>query len=242
MLVCVMCSLAARDVLKWPAPEVELVGKVALTMNMSMTELQDQLAVQHQSPSPEQARKVKQHAMYSARLLEQLGVTDPEWLEAVLNHHAKLPGRLAPRPLGQRVARLIQRADIFAARLSPRASRVPETPASAMKASYFDENREIDEAGAAVIKAVGIYSPGSFVRLATEEVAVVIKRGANTTAPRVAVMINRAGMPTGELIVRDTSQREYRILASIAHRDVKVKVNLARLLALIKPGASDRPW
>ena len=242
LLVCVMCSLAARDVLKWPAPEVELVGKVALTMNMSMTELQDQLAVQHQSPSPEQARKVEQHAMYSARLLEQLGVTDPEWLEAVLNHHAQLPGRLAPRPLGQRVARLIQRADIFAARLSPRASRVPETPASAMKASYFDENREIDEAGAAVIKAVGIYSPGSFVRLATEEVAVVIKRGANTTTPRVAVMINRAGMPTGELIVRDTSQREYRILASIAHRDVKVKVNLARLLALIKPGASDRPW
>ena len=242
MLVCVMCSLAARDVLKWPAPDVELVGKVALTMNMSMTELQDQLAVQHQPPSPEQARKVEQHAMYSVRLLEQLGVTDPEWLEAVLDHHAKLPGRLAPRPLGQRVARLIQRADIFAARLSPRASRVPDTPASAMKASYFDENREIDEAGAAVIKAVGIYSPGSFVRLATEEVAVVIKRGANTTTPRVAVMINRAGMPTGELIVRDTSQREYRILASIAHRDVKVKVNLARLLALIKPGASDRPW
>ena len=242
MLVCVMCSLAARDVLKWPASDVDLVGKVALTMNMSMTELQDQLAVQHQPPSPEQARKVEQHAMYSVRLLEQLGVTDPDWLEAVLDHHAKLPGRLASRSLGQRVARLIQRADIFAARLSPRASRAPDTPASAMKASYFDENREIDEAGAAVIKAVGIYSPGSFVRLATEEVAVVIKRGANTTTPRVAVMINRTGMPTGELIVRDTSQRDYRILASSAHRDVKGKVNLARLLALTKPGASDRPW
>jgi len=242
MMVCVMCSLAARDVLKWPAPEVDLVAKVALTMNMAMTELQDQLAVQHQPPTPEQARKIEQHAMYSVRLLEQLGVTDPDWLEAVLDHHAKVPGPLSTRPVGQRVARLIQRADIFAARLSPRASRAPDTPASAMKASYFDENREIDEAGAAVIKAVGIYSPGSFVRLATEEVAVVIKRGANTTTPRVAVMVNRAGMPTGELIVRDTSQREYRILASMAHRDVKVKVNLARLLALTKPGVSDRPW
>jgi HD-GYP domain-containing protein (c-di-GMP phosphodiesterase class II) len=240
MLVCVMCTLAARDVLKWSAPDVELVAKVALTMNTAMTELQDQLAVQHQSLTPEQARKVQQHAMYSVRLLEQLGVTDTDWLEAVLDHHARLPGRLAPRSLGQRVARLIQRADIFAARLSPRASRAPDTPASAMKASYYDENREIDEAGAAVIKAVGIYSPGSFVRLATEEVAVVIKRGANTTTPRVAVVVNRAGMPTGELIVRDTSQRDYRILASIAHRDVKVKVNLARLLALTKSGASDR--
>ena len=242
MLVCVMCTLAARDVLKWPTPEVELVGKVALTMNMSMTELQDQLAVQHQPPSPAQARKVQQHAMHSVLLLQQMGVTDPDWLEAVLDHHAKLPGPLANRRLGQRVARLIQRADIFAARLSPRVSRAPDAPASAMKASYFDENREIDEAGAAIIKAVGIYSPGSFVRLATEEVAVVIKRGANTTTPRVAVMINRAGMPTGELIVRDTSQRAYRILASISHRDVKVKVNLPRLLALTKFAASDRPW
>ena len=242
MLVCVMCSLAARDVLKWPAAEVDLVGKVALTMNISMTGLQDQLAAQHQAPSPEQARQVEQHAMYSVRLLENLGVSNPDWLEAVLDHHAKVPGPLAARSTGQRVARLIQRADVFAARLSPRVSRVPDTPASAMKASYFDENREIDEAGAAVIKAVGIYSPGSFVRLATEEVAVVIKRGANTTTPRVAVMINRAGMPTGELIVRDTSQREYRILASIAHRDVKVKLNLTRMLALTKPLASDRPW
>ena len=242
LLVCVMCTLAARDVLKWPAPEVELVGKVALTMNMSMTDLQDQLAAQSRPPSPAQVRKVEQHARDSVRLLERLGVTNPDWLEAVLDHHAKLPGPLSTRRLGQRVARLIQRADIFAARLSPRASRAPDAPASAMKASYFDENRAIDEAGAAIIKAVGIYSPGSFVRLATEEVAVVIKRGANTTTPRVAVMVNRAGMPTGELIVRDTSQRDYRILASIAHRDVKVKVNLPRLLALTKSGASERPW
>lgn len=180
--------------------------------------------------------------MYSVRMLESLGITDQDWLEAVLDHHAKSPGALANRSLGQRMARLIQRADIFAARMSPRASRLPDTPASAMKASYFDENREIDEAGAALIKAVGIYSPGSFVRLATTEIAVVIKRGANTTTPRVAVLINRAGMPTGELIVRDTHQREFRILASVAHRDVKVKINLTRLLALTKPTPADQPW
>ena len=242
MLVGVMCSLAAREVLKWPAELESTLCKAALTMNIGMTELQDRLALQKEAPSPEQRRQVDQHAVRSVSLLKQLGVTDPCWLEAVLDHCTKTPGPLAGRTEGQRMARLIQRADIFAARLAPRASRPPESPASAMQASYFDENRQIDEAGAALIKAVGIYSPGSFVRLTTNEIAVVIKRGANTTTPRVAILINRTGMPVGELIVRDTSQREYRIVASMAHREVKVKINLERLLVLTKSPASDRLW
>eukprot|EP01041_Mallomonas_annulata_P036938 gene36938-biopygen28931 len=111
-----------------------------------------------------------------------------------------------------------------------------------MQACYFDEKKAIDEAGAALIKAVGIYQPGSFVRLATNEVAVVIKRGANTTTPRVAVLINRAGLPTVEPTIRGSSVREYRIVASVAHRDVKVQINLERLLPLTAAPASDRPW
>lgn len=240
MLVSVMCSLAAREVLKWPAELETTLCNAALTMNIGMTELQDRLALQKEAPSPEQRRQVDQHADRSVSLLKQLGIADPCWLEAVLDHRTKTPGPLAGRAQGQRMARLIQRADIFAARLAPRVSRVPESPASAMQASYFDENRQIDEAGAALIKAVGIYSPGSFVRLATNEIAVVIKRGTNTTTPRVAILINRTGMPTGELIVRDTSQREFRIMSGMAHREVKVKINLERLLVLTKSPASDR--
>lgn len=140
------------------------------------------------------------------------------------------------------MARLIQRADMFAARLAPRASRVPTSPAAAMQGSYFDENRQVDEAGAALIKAVGIYSPGSFVRLSTNEIAVVIRRGVNTTTPRVAVLINRDGIPTAEPVIRDTSLRDHRIVASVPHRDVKIQINLQRLLPLTVAAASDRPW
>jgi hypothetical protein len=160
----------------------------------------------------------------------------------VQHHHTKTPGPLADRPPGQRLARLIQRADMFAACLAPRASRTPRSPAMAMQASYFDENKKIDEAGAALIKAVGIYSPGGYVRLATNEIAVVVKRGLNTTTPRVAVVINRSGMPTTDYIIRDTSRADYRIAASVPHHDVKVKLNLERLLPLTKAPPSDRLW
>ncbi len=242
LLVAVMCSVAAREVLKWPASIEPTLCKAALTMNLGMTELQDRLAQQKEKLGVEQKRQVGQHAMRSVMLLEQFGVTDQVWLEAVLDHHSKVTGPLAPRTQGQRIARLIQRADVFSACLAPRAGRVPATSTAAMKACYFDETRQMDEAGAALIKTVGIYSPGSFVRLNNNELAVVIKRGANTTTPRVAVLINREGMPTGEMMVRDTQQPDYRIVASVAHRDVKVGLNLERLLVLTKPDASDRPW
>ena len=46
MLVNVMCSLAAREVLNWPEPVDVLLRKAALTMNIGMTELQDRLTTQ----------------------------------------------------------------------------------------------------------------------------------------------------------------------------------------------------
>ena len=242
MTVMVMCALAAREVLNWPEHEVAALSNAALTMNLGMTELQDRMAQQDEPPNPSQRRQIDEHADRSAHLLWQLGITDPLWLEAVREHHTKVPGPLAGRTDGNRLARLIQRADMFSARLAPRGKRVPTAPATAMQACYFDEERKIDEAGAALIKAVGIYSPGSFVKLASNEIAIVIRRGANTTTPRVAILVNRSGMPTGELIVRDTSQRDFRITASVPHREVKVKINLERLLALTATAPSDRYW
>jgi HD-GYP domain-containing protein (c-di-GMP phosphodiesterase class II) len=242
MLVSVMCGLAAREVLNWPPAQEQTLCRAALTMNISMTDLQDRLALQMEPPTPEQRVQIDEHAARSVQMLQQAGISESAWLEAIRDHHTIAPGALATRSEGQRMARLIQRADMFAARLAPRASRVPTSPAAAMQASYFDELRQVDEAGAALIKAVGIYSPGSFVRLSTNEVAVVIRRGANTTTPRVAVMINREGLATVEPTIRDTSQREYRIVASVAHREVKVQLNLQRMLALTAAPASDRVW
>jgi len=60
--------------------------------------------------------------------------------------------------------------------------------------------------------------------------------------PKVAVLINRQGMPTGEPILRDTSLAEFRIAASVPHRDVKVNHNLDRLMPLTRQTAADRPW
>jgi hypothetical protein len=131
---------------------------------------------------------------------------------------------------------------MFSARLSPRVVRPPISPAAAMQACYFDENKQVDEAGAALIKAVGIYPPGTFVKLATNEIGIVIRRGSNTSTPRVAVVLNRSGVPTVEPAIRDTSLKELRVVASVPHREMKVQIQLERMLALTQAPAAERPW
>jgi hypothetical protein len=39
-------------------------------------------------------------------------------------------------------------------------------------------------------------------------------------------------MPTVEPVLRDTANRDYRIVASVPHRDVKLQINLERMLTL----------
>lgn len=233
MLVACACMLAARSVLRWPDAQVLQAGRVALSMNIGMTELQDQLAQQAQPLTSRQIASIQHHAARSEAVLHSLGVHDADWLEAVRCHHDRSPGPLAERSPAQQIARLVQRADVFAARLAPRANRWPMPATAAMQASYYDEERKVDEAGAALVKALGVYPPGSFVRLVTQEVAVVLRRGASATTPRVAVVMNRQGMPTGEFIPRDTALPQWKVSAVVALKDVRVSLSLERLLALL---------
>jgi hypothetical protein len=211
-------------------------------MNLGMAQLQDQLAIQKDPPNPAQRKAIDSHAERSVALLQARGVGSLDWLDVVRQHHQQVPGPLAARTLAGRMTRLVQRADMFAAKLAPRAARLPIAPATAMQACYFDEERKVDQAGAALIKAVGVYPPGTFVKLVSEEVAVVVRRGANTSMPKAAVLLNRSGMPTVEHPVRDTSLRDYKVVSSVAFRDVRVVLHLERMLPLTQGASSDKPW
>ena len=233
MLVSCVCMVVAREMLRWPAAQVQRAGQAALSMNIALTELQDQLAQQTQPLTSVQITAVQEHAAHSQALLRQLGVADPVWLEAVACHHHRAPGPLAKKSEALQISRLIQRADVFGARLAPRASRWPMPVTAAMQASYYDEEHKVDEAGAALVKTLGVYPPGAFVRLASHEVGVVVRRGSTATTPRVAVVTNREGMPTGEPIPRDTGMPPWKITGVVAFKDIRVSLPLGRLLQLV---------
>ena len=233
MLVAVVCDLAARHVPAWTHEQRASLRCAALTMNIAMTALQDALAQQLAPPNPLQRRQIDSHAQRGADLLAAGGVDDALWIEIVRHHHGAPPGPLADLPPAQQLARLVKRADIFAARLSPRRRRSALSGAAAAKAAYLDEHQQPDAAGAAIVKATGIYPPGSYVRLASGEIAVVMRRGARANEPLVAGVIGRTGSPIVEPALRDTRLAQHAVTAGVAPDAVKLRLNLERLLSLL---------
>lgn len=233
MLVAVVCDMAARKLPGWPAEWREPLRCAALTMNMAMTALQDTLALQTSPPNAHQRAQIDSHAERAAQSLQASGVDDALWIDAVSHHHDSPPGPLSALPPARQLARLIQRADIFAARLSPRSKRAALSGAAAAKAAYLDERQQADEAGAAIIKATGIYPPGSFVRLASGEVAVVLRRGPRANEPLVASVLSRASTPLGEPVLRNTRLAQHAVSAGVSPQDVRLRLNLERLLRLV---------
>ncbi|OYU26682.1 MAG: phosphohydrolase [Burkholderiales bacterium PBB2] len=235
LLCLALAELCARQ-LGWPDDWRLALTQAALSMNLSITNQQDRLAAQTGQPSPAQQQELVSHGDRSAALLTSLGVRSELWLQTVCLHHDAGPGALAGRAPAEQLARLLRRIDIFGARLSPRRSRAAMAGASAARAVYLDELKQPDEAGAALIKTTGLYPPGSLVRLANGEVGIVFKRGHSATEPLVAALLGKSGSPLSEPVPRDTRLATQAISASLAPQELKLRINIERLLKLAGAG------
>ncbi|WP_341890760.1 hypothetical protein [Variovorax sp. YR752] len=232
VLVAVVCELASHHVSGISPAERSSLRGAALTMNVAMTALQNQLAQQETRLNPQQREQVDRHAEHGVQALRAAGITDALWLEAVRHHHDAPSGPLSALGPAQRLARLIRRADVFAARMSPRRGRQALSATAAAKAAYLDENGQPDEAGSAIIKAVGLYPPGSLVRLASQEVAVVLRRGRRANAPIVASIVNPVGEVLASPALRATHLPTHAVTGGVAPHEVKVRLNLLQLLQM----------
>lgn len=230
LLVAVICELAGRHLPGWDAAWRTSLRCAALTMNVGMTLLQNQLALQDGPVTPAQREQIDNHPAEGVRLLSQAGIADPLWLGAVQHHHAGSPGPLSALSVEKQLARLVERADIFSARLSPRKRRRAMSATAAAKAAYLDENNQPDEAGSAIIKATGIYPPGSLVRLGSGEVAVVVRRGRQANEPGVLSVISASGTPLGVPASRNTRLKPHDVTGGVAPHEVNLRLNLQALI------------
>jgi hypothetical protein len=231
LLTLLLCELVARQLQLDPALREALLG-AALTMNYGAGAAHDRLAAQADPATPAQRQALAAHGDRAAQRLAAAGVIDTIWLTAVRLHHEAGPGPLVTRGDGEKLARLLRRIDLFGARLSPRRSRTAMSGAAAARAVFLDELGQPDEAGAALIKTVGLYPPGSIVRLANGEIGIVFKRGFSANEPLVAALIGKSGSPLSNPVPRDTRLAAQAIAASLAPAELKLRVNLEALLKL----------
>ncbi len=218
--------------LGWDDGAVQKVFKVALTMNLSMLELQGQLAEQATPPTAEQREAILSHPQRSVAMLELAGVGDREWLDGVADHHVAPDG--SGYPAGRRevndLAALVRRADIYTAKLSPRTTRAAMAADRAGRSMFmYDPGNSMT---AALVKEFGVYPPGCFVKLVSGETAVVVKRGPSVVTPLVAALTTPSGAALAEPQPRDTSKREHAIAGVIGEGAVAVRPAPEQLMTM----------
>jgi HD-GYP domain-containing protein (c-di-GMP phosphodiesterase class II) len=227
-----LCALVSPHTALSSADQNVLL-RAALTMNVAMTRAHDAMARQAGPLSTAQRALIQEHPSRGAALLGQLGVSDPLWLQLVAEQHERPDG--SGYPAGTRTTgvaqRLLQIADIYVARLSPREGRGGVLSQQVARELFLNAEERPDPLGALFIKHVGIYPPGSYVRLANGEVALVVRRGAKANAPQVMSIVGRQGLPLGEPVLRDTQSPLHEIKAGLAPSEVRVSVNVPRLLS-----------
>jgi HD-GYP domain-containing protein (c-di-GMP phosphodiesterase class II) len=218
--------------LDWPSDRVISTLGAALTMNIAMIRLQGELSSVSEPLNAEQKRSVEAHPALGVSLLKRLGVDDPLWLQAVLEHHERPDGNGYPNKIASpcQSALIIRTCDIFSAKLSPRVNRKRMDAASAAKVLFMDEGTEANNPFPdMLIKEVGIYPPGCLVKLYNGEICIVSSRGNTAHTPIVQLLKNSNGLIVAEAILRDTSKKEFKIHQIVANEEFNAPINANKI-------------
>lgn len=218
-------SIAAEDRLP--------ILAAALTHDVGMMDLQEELNRQAVPLTDAQWAEIRQHPQRGVEMLQAAGVIDGVWLDSVMHHHERLDGSGYPSGLRDEdiffPVRVLAIVDTYSAMIKRRAYREPLLAKEALRDIFLQRAGRVDEHLTKIfVKELGIFPPGAFVRLKNGEIAVVTHRGKNGSCPVAQTVVGPRGAPLTRPIRRDTSVDEFSI-KEIVQRDKAVSINLHSL-------------
>ena len=233
-LVCaVLCHMLAKE-LSISAKERDSLVRAALTMNLAMTALQDDLAKQVEKPSAEQQEAIRAHSMKGAMMLANLGVADNDWIDIVSSHHDDTQDHLELQelPSSVRLARVLKVVDRYAAMISPRISRAARSTTESARSVMAKLSAKADTIGHALVRCVGLYPPGTYVRMDNEALGVVVRHSDTPNRPFVAVLTDGHGEPLPAPLLYNTAKRTPRVRSALEASITHSQVNHFQILRL----------
>lgn len=228
--VAVIADIVSKK-LAWREDERRDLVCAALSMNVAMVTLQTELLSQKTPLTEEQRRAIDAHPAQGSDLLLRKGVRNRRWLDAIRLHHERqqLTANALTSPDAAVIAELLRTLDVFCAKISPRTYRQAKLPSAAAREIFVAERDHNNVFLGAVIKEVGIYMPGTFLKLENGDVALAVRRGANVDAPKAVALSRSDGMPYGEAIRRDTTRPEFAVKDAVAKENILHRLNLSRI-------------
>lgn len=226
-------SQAAARFLGWSDADQRRAFQAALTMNIAMVDLQARLATQVSPLTARQREAIQDHPHRGAQMLVEAGIQDEAWLQAIRLHHELPDGSGYPAGTSEssELAEMLRFADVYTARLSDRADR----PAISARQA----GRELHQMGqtsplaGALIKAFGIFPPGSVVRLVSGEMGIVVRNGEKAYHPHVAILTTSTGEPRLSPRLADTSRDSHAVSALLPAHAMPMRISEDTIAGLI---------
>jgi hypothetical protein len=229
----IIANLVCRA-MSMPEDRKQQVTAAALTMNVSMYEVQDKLN-EVKGPLNDKLRGlIAAHPEHSEQRLRKLGVEEPLWLKCVEHHHECENGAGYPKGLSgddiEQGAKVISLADRYCAQVSIRNYRSMRAPGVVLKDLYSEKGAEINAIVAAyLIRIVSIYPPGTIVRLRNGEIAVVVEPTESADAPVAYAVLGASGAAMGVPVMRNTARDDFKITDVMTLDKVDFPIQMSRL-------------
>ena len=154
----------------------------------------------------------------SATLMEAAGFMDPHMIKAIRQHHERPDGSGYPNHLPSKdisdLALVVSMCEVYTARIDNRAHRKPVLAREALAHFQNDEDPRIKGLLLNFAKSIGIYPPGTWVKLANGETAIVVKRQKNSPIPLVRALFDANRIPYMGPVRRDTTNSDYKVIGA----------------------------
>ncbi|ABM62629.1 metal dependent phosphohydrolase [Halorhodospira halophila SL1] len=186
--------MAFARYLRMPEPHVRALGSAGIVHDIGKTLLPDAIIAKPGPLTPEEYQQVKDHPWRGAELLRQTPGATSLAVRIAEQHHERIDGTGYPYGLSGRElsieTRMAAIVDVYDAVTAIRSYHRGRPPTEGLRIIASEAGQALDATLIRrFVRCVGIYPPGSLVRLSTGKLAVVLeahKRAADK--PRVRVV------------------------------------------------------
>ncbi|WP_279487397.1 HD-GYP domain-containing protein [Aeromonas veronii] len=176
--VAFIAMLMARELGMNPI-EIEETGLAGLIHDIGELKIPSQITQKRGDLNKAEQNFLNMHPQYGFDMLTQLNAFEPKIRQVAHLHHERLDG--SGYPLGIKggeippLARLIGLVDFYDELLHPRNSGNPAAPSQAISQLYKLSQKKFDQnLVKLLVKVLGVYPPGSLVKLSDESIALVL--------------------------------------------------------------------
>ncbi|MEG6550196.1 HD-GYP domain-containing protein [Desulfocurvibacter africanus] len=173
-----MFSIIFGRSLGLPLEAQRVLGLAGIYHDVGKARIPEDILKKPEQLNDEEYSLIKRHAVEGYRVMRDSAVLHRDVLLAIMQHHERHDGQGYPRGLaGQAIsplARIISLVDVYDALTSNRCYRKASTPTTALGHIYHQQGAHFFPTYVErFIKCIGVFPPGSLVRLTDGSIAVV---------------------------------------------------------------------